>query len=344
MSDLDISFLRCPLHGDPLRQEGDRLVSTRGERYPVVQGVPVLLAKTADPTLWVLKASYEAARNNPGDPYHEDTIGYTPDELADLKKTLECKRPDDVDPIVSYIIGATSGYLYRDLIGSLPEIPIPELRLPAGNGRLLDIGCNWGRWSIAAARKGYKVVGVDPSLGAVLAANRLAKRLGVDATFVVGDALRLPFAQQTFDRIFSYSVLQHFSRENCDVAIRQAARVSKDDGILLIQMPNVFGIRSFYHLARRKFSKGSAFDVRYYTPWQLRRIFARSYGRSHLSVDGFFGLGIQPTDRHLFSTSKRLVVDASEMLRVTAQRVPALTYIADSLYVTAYRQPSALAN
>ena len=38
--------------------------------------------------------------------------------------------------------------------------------------RLLDLGSSWGRWSIAAARKGYSVVGLDPSLGAVLAARR----------------------------------------------------------------------------------------------------------------------------------------------------------------------------
>ena len=48
-----------------------------------------------------------------------------------------------------------------------------ELLLDLPRGPLLDIGCSWGRWSLAAARKGYSVVGIDPSLGAVMAARRI---------------------------------------------------------------------------------------------------------------------------------------------------------------------------
>jgi len=76
------------------------------------------------------------------------------------------------------IIGATSGSSYKHLIGNpkLSEYPIPEISLPSASGALLlDLGCNWGRWSISAARNGYSVVGLDPSLGAVLAARRIAR-------------------------------------------------------------------------------------------------------------------------------------------------------------------------
>ena len=59
------------------------------------------------------------------------------------------------------------------LMGKLDRYPIPEIRLPESQGETLpDVGCNWGRWSVAAARKGYAVVGIDPSMGGVMAARR----------------------------------------------------------------------------------------------------------------------------------------------------------------------------
>jgi SAM-dependent methyltransferase len=83
------------------------------------------------------------------------------------------------------------------LRGDVPQTighPIPDIRLPQGQAKLLlDVGCSWGRWSIAARRKGYSPVGLDPSLGAVLAARRIADSLGLAFYGVVGDARILPF-------------------------------------------------------------------------------------------------------------------------------------------------------
>ncbi len=334
-----LSYLRCPVSATELTLEGDELVSRAGQRYPIVQGVPVLLAETNDPTLWVVKASYDSARSKPPDPYHEDTLGCSPDELRRLRERLAVAEESPVDPVVSFMIGATSGYMYEHLVGGVKQLPIPDLRLPAGDGkRLLDIGCNWGRWSIAAARKGYLVFGVDPSLGAVLAARRTAAKLGLDATFVVGDALKLPFAPGSFDQIFSYSVIQHFSKENAEIALREAARVSRPGADLLIQMPNKLGIRCQQHMLQRGYREPKGFEVRYYFPGELVRLFERAYGPSKLEVDGYFGLGIQPADRHLLSGSKRLVIDTSEGLRQISLALPPLRYLADSLYVSSRRR------
>ena len=117
------------------------------------------------------------------------------------------------------LTAATNGIAYRHLVGKLKEYPLPEIRLPQGNRQtFLDIGCSWGRWCIAAARKGYTPIGIDPSLGAVMAANRIARQMGLQIKYVVGDGRFLPFKPEALDCVFSYSVLQHFSRE--DVAQR----------------------------------------------------------------------------------------------------------------------------
>src|SRR5204863_8472237 len=136
--------------------------------------------------------------------------------------------------------------------GVLDRYPIPVLRLPDGGGRrLLDVGCSWGRWSMAAARNGYRVVGIDPSLGAVMAARRVARDLKFDASFVVGDARFLPFVQDSFDTVFSYSVIQHFSKVDAKQAIGEIARVLAHGGTTKVQMPSQLGIRCLYHQFRR---------------------------------------------------------------------------------------------
>jgi len=339
------NILRCPETGSPLQREQNAYVSPAGQRYSIVQGVPVLLTPRDDPTLWVRQASLSAALEHPDDPWHEETIGVSPEELVALKTQLQQAdaNAESIDPIISFLVGATSGLMYSEHIGDLKTIPIPRLRLPqrSEDHVLLDIGCNWGRWSIAAAQAGYQVVGIDPSLGAVLAAQRLACRLGLEnVSFVVADALQLPFAQHTFDSIFSYSVLQHFSTENAVAAIEQARMVSKPAAQLLIQMPNRFGVRCLYHQWKRRFRPPERFEVRYYSPSMLKKMFGHHYGPCKLSVDGYFGLGIQPSDRQMMPLPKKLVIDTSELLRCTSRAIRPLVCLADSLYISARCHPA----
>jgi len=144
----------------------------------------------------------------------------------------------------------------------------------------------------------------------------------------------MPFREQFFDVAFSYSVVQHFSRSEARGILSEIARVLRNGGTSFIQMPNAFGLRSLYHLARRGFSDGQAFDVRYWTPSSMRETFSTLIGTSDLSVDGFFGLGIQPSDADLMPVHYRIVILSSEFLRRIASVVRPLRYIADSIYVT----------
>ena len=136
-------------------------------------------------------------------------------------------------------------------------------------------------------------------------------------------------------------MLQHFSQENAVTAIDQARRVSKRGAQLMIQMPNRFGIRCLYHKWKRRFRQPERFEVRYYSPEMLKKMFGHYYGPSRLSVDGFFGLGIQPSDRHMMSFPKKLVIDTSELLRYMSRGFPPLVALADSLYISARRHRDA---
>jgi 2-polyprenyl-3-methyl-5-hydroxy-6-metoxy-1,4-benzoquinol methylase len=323
-----------PVDKTRLTRRGARLVSESGHEYHIIQDVPVLLVQNAQQTHGAALASLAADES---DPYFLETVAVTPPERAALRERI-AKGRDVIDPVVQFLAVSTSGRLYKSRVGNLPRYPIPELRLPQGDGKtLLDIGSSWGRWSIAAARKGYRVTAIDPSLGAVLAGKRVAKSLGLEIEFIVGDARFLPFRDESFDRVFSYGVIQHFSKANAAVAVKEIGRVLKADGDSLVQMPNKFGMMSLYHQAHRRFSDGRDFNVRYWHPRALAEMFSSCVGRSRLSVDAYFGLGIQFTDVDLLPPIYKAVVITSHILRKASETVRPLLWFADSLYIHSVR-------
>ena len=332
--------LACPVHKTAVQRLGDMLVCAAGDTYPIVENIPVMLVPdgqqtidSAEKTLQTARMPQPSARPFDGPPYFVDTLGCSDQEKQEIRGELAAGHTA-VDPVVSYLVGATNGILYKSVIGNLASYPVPELRLePAAGERFLDIGCGWGRWCVAAARKGYRPVGVDPSLGAVLAARRVCEQLGVRAEFIVGDARHLPFADSSFDVVFSYSVIQHFSKPHARQTLAEIGRALSERGRSLIQMPNAYGIRSLQQQIRRGFRPGTRFQVRYWSVPELKRAFTASIGDSVVSVDGYFGLGIQASDRALLPPTYRAIVTASETLRRFSRRAPWMCYFADSVYV-----------
>lgn len=342
-----LTILACPRDGGPLSVVGSRVTCVGGHHYPIISGVPVMLLDDMRDTLWVASASRKVAqlaclKCNPEpyeDSYFLDTLGIDPEHRAPVRREIEEGRFGEVDPVVRYSVADSCGRLYKRLVGHLSTYPIPDIRLSRGRGEfLLDIGCNWGRWSVAASRKGYRPVGVDPSLGAVLAARRVSKQLNAPCMFVVADARNLPFHPSSFDVVFSYSVLQHFSKQDARTALSEAARVVKDEGTCLIQMANAIGLRSLQLQMRRGFREAKGFEVRYWTLPELLSTFSKLIGPSSAFVDGYFGLGIQPSDAGMLTPAGRVVVYASELLRRLSNNLPLMRYFADSLYIRAVRQ------
>lgn len=317
-----LRIIVCPRDKQTLRGEEDYLVCPNEHRYRVVEGIPILLVSEAQQTHIEGDRALLVA---------EGDLSHTP--LLTL--TLGA---NDIDPFVKNAIGATNGGLYQHLIGNLKAYPIPDLRIPPSDGAaFLEIGCSWGRWTIAAARKGYRVVGIDPSLKGVLAARRVSRQLGIEGHFLVADGRFLPFPEDSFSRVFSYSVLQHLSKENVQIVLPEIRRVLKTGGEALVQLPNVFGLRCLYHEIRRGFRATKDFEVRYWTIPELKATFSRLIGPASVSVDGYFSLNAQVSDVGFLPPRYRAIVYTSEWLRRLSMHVPALSYIADSLYVSASR-------
>ncbi len=314
-----LDHLVCPRDKTALQVSGDALICSAGHRYPVIADIPVMLVDEVEET--------------------HGYIGKTLENVAAGGDIDTMNASGEIDKFVQGEIPYTSGNLYFSIQHKLNRYPIPETRLRDGSGeRLLDIGCNWGRWSIAAAKKGYKPVGIDPSLAAVLAARRVAKQLDAEADFVVGDARLLPFADNAFDTGFSYGVFQHFSKENVRISLDEVTRVLKKGGRTLIQMPNKYGIRQYQQHRRRGFTEGQGFEVRYWTPTELMETFETKFGPTKMTTDCYFGLGIQASDVDLLPFYYKMMVHSSELLRKISNVFTPLTKVADSVYLESVNQ------
>lgn len=347
MATLDPWYLQnlvCPVDRTACNFDGEQLISKSGRQYPVVDGLPVMLIADEPQTIGIarasiIRASGGLAKADQGGPQlFLETLGISDSEKAELLRLLhsdQCK----IDPVAMMLVGATSGYAYKEWIGNpqLTEYPIPEIAFPGSSETLLDVGCSWGRWSVAAARKGYSVVGIDPSLGAVMAARRIAKDLGLDVKYVVGDARFLPFPDRRFRNVYSYSVLQHFGKDDVRKSLDEVCRVLELGGATKIQMANRWGIRSFQHQLARGFREAKEFEVRYWSVSELKEEFERAIGKTSIATDCYFGLGWQWSDFRFMSPKNKLILVFSEVLKRLSTIITPLGYFADSVLLTSLK-------
>jgi SAM-dependent methyltransferase len=109
---------------------------------------------------------------------------------------------------------------------------------------MLDLGCGFGRHAFEAARRGAVVVALDAGhdevegvfamFAAMVAAGELSSETSHTAT-VQGDALHLPFADATFDRVICSEVLEHIPD---DVgAMEELVRVLRPGGTMAVTVP-----------------------------------------------------------------------------------------------------------
>lgn len=117
-----------------------------------------------------------------------------------------------------------------------PEVSERHFRRKTGlreedlRGKLvLDVGCGMGRFADVATRWGARVVGIDLSAAAEVAARNLADR---DFIAFQADVFALPFAPESFDCIYSVGVLHH--TPDCERAFKNLPQYLKPGGNIAV--------------------------------------------------------------------------------------------------------------
>ncbi len=96
--------------------------------------------------------------------------------------------------------------------------------------KLLDLGC--GIETSFLNTKNNKTIRMDYALNTLLTAQKLSKQ---QLTLINGDALKLPFLDNSFDTIVSQNVLEHI--KNDQQVINEIYRILKPGGIAIISVP-----------------------------------------------------------------------------------------------------------
>jgi SAM-dependent methyltransferase len=151
--------------------------------------------------------------------------------------------------------GAHRGYFFV-MQGDLREGSIPTgvwkntdfLRLkdyalhllnPGPGQAILDIGCHLGSMMIYCGLQGAAVYGQDLDSGAVAETNASLHRFGISGEAVVGDAATLHFPDNRFDVVLTSDFFEHITDELKVRVLREAMRVLKPGGMVLIRTPNL---------------------------------------------------------------------------------------------------------
>jgi glycosyltransferase involved in cell wall biosynthesis/ubiquinone/menaquinone biosynthesis C-methylase UbiE len=99
--------------------------------------------------------------------------------------------------------------------------------------RVFDCGCGMGFYLMALGRlRDLDLVGLDGDLDRL----QWARREGVPADLLSGNIERLPFADDSFDRVLMSEVLEHIADDRA--ALREILRVLKPGGILALSVPH----------------------------------------------------------------------------------------------------------
>ena len=203
-----------------------------GHAYPIINAIPRIL----DPDLLGrMEPRYPDYFTRHGRP---TTATASPDALGETLDSFTRQRLDLAPPGPEFI---------AQWRAHLAKVLGPELTPEQIDGRLvLDAGCGFGRHVFTAVELGAEVVGMDLS-GAVDVAFRNTQHLD-RAHIVQTNLYRPPFAQGTFDIVWSFGVLHHLPdpREGFRVIARLARPVG---GLVAIWVYGYEGMAFTYRLS-----------------------------------------------------------------------------------------------
>jgi SAM-dependent methyltransferase len=178
-------------------------------------------------------------------------------------------------------------YRYREDGGNghatpprLNTIDLDLLGLKAGN-RLLDVGCGTGRHVIEACRRDCYVVGVDRDEAELRRLQLFGYCLATEGgmrgrgALVVGDAMKLPFADGAFDRVICTEVFEHVPDDG--LLMGELARLVRPGGTIAVSVPDTAAEAILWRIA----------SLRKRPPGEHLRIYRRSEVARLLQSNGF---------------------------------------------------------
>lgn len=159
---------------------------------------------------------------------HKRFLGKDPHGASDRGIGIVLHRAAAYDMLARVLTFGREGRFRESMLGLA--------KLQPGEA-VLDVACGTGTLAIAARRRvgsDGSVTGVDASAEMIGRARAKAERAGLDLTFVNGTAQQLPFEDAQFDIVTGTLMLHHLSKPARSAFFREAERVLKPGGRLLL--------------------------------------------------------------------------------------------------------------
>lgn len=145
------------------------------------------------------------------------------------------RQPDLTDP--DYLAEVERRFLSESWFAQAPGarpyselIPYDELR----DRDVLEIGCGSGVHARLLAEAGARLTAVDLTAEAVAMTRRRLELHGLGATVLEADAEQLPFADASFDFVWSWGVIHH--SQDTERVVAEIARVLRPGGRLALMV------------------------------------------------------------------------------------------------------------
>jgi 2-polyprenyl-3-methyl-5-hydroxy-6-metoxy-1,4-benzoquinol methylase len=102
--------------------------------------------------------------------------------------------------------------------------------------KMLDVGCGWGGYVVAASEMGANIYGCDIDEEVLEIAKLRARLHEVNSKYFCCQAEKLPFADEEFDCVLNWGVLEHV--RDLSLTVKGIVRVLKKGGVGFIYAPN----------------------------------------------------------------------------------------------------------
>lgn len=194
--------------------------------------------------------------------------------------------------------------------------------------RVLDLGCGTGELTVRMNLLGFKTMGIDVHGRALDLAKILAVENGLpETTFVENNAKRLPFAENSFDIVTMFSVLEHLDDQILiNELLPELKRICR--GVVYVLAPNKLKVSDDH--------TGLKFVC--WMPKRLAEMYIRARGpkyRYFISASGSWDVSYRSLGRISSLLERDFTLDfpSEEVIYPPLDRTPMITRIGKTLRI-----------
>lgn len=185
--------------------------------------------------------------------------------------------------------------------------------------KVLEIGCGTGLFTGKVIKlSGAQITATDLSEDLL----NIAKTKNPQATFIIDDAMKMTFSENSFDVVFGSSVLHHL---DMNLALSEIFRVLKKNGRMIFAEPNMINPQIFVqkNIPFIKEMLGDSPDETAIVRWKFEKMMAQS---------GFKNIQIFPYD-FLHPFTPQPLISLVNSIGKVVEKIPLLREIAGSVII-----------